>query len=93
MTSLKSSIQLSFPKTRRLYIFSEAMGEIEEVIEEISTEGDPGLKIAFNTSYLLDITKLLNSESETMDINLSGSLGPAMIKIPIKTIISISWYL
>lgn len=64
--------------------YSEAMGEIKEVIEEIATEGEPDLKISFNTSYFLDIAKLLSSESENMTINLSGSLGPAMIKNPQK---------
>lgn len=64
--------------------YSEAMGEIKEVIEEIATEGEPDLKISFNTSYFLDIAKLLSGESEKMTINLSGSLGPAMIKNPQK---------
>jgi len=78
-------VQLEFSGNEAvIHSFSEAMGEIEEVIEEITTQGESGLKIAFNTSYFLDITKLLNGESETMDINLSGSLGPAMIKNPDK---------
>jgi DNA polymerase-3 subunit beta len=78
-------VQMEFSeKEAVINSFSEAMGEIKEVIEEITAEGETSLKIAFNTSYLLDITKLLNAESEKIDINLSGSLGPAMIKNPEK---------
>ncbi len=78
-------VQLEFSEKEAIInSFSEAMGEIKEVIEEISSEGEPNLKIAFNTSYFLDVTKLLNAESEHLDINLSGSLGPAMIKNPQK---------
>ncbi len=62
--------------------FSETVGEIKEVIEEIATSGDSDLSISFNTNYFLDIAKLLSSEGNKMTINLSGPLGPAMIKNP-----------
>lgn len=78
-------VQLEFSdKEAIINSFSEAMGEIKEVIEEITSEGENEVKISFNTSYFLDIAKLLNAESENLDINLSGSLGPAMIKNPEK---------
>lgn len=64
--------------------YSETVGEIKEVIEGIKTSGEPDLKISFNTGYFLDIAKLLSGEGEQMTINLSGSLGPAMIKNPEK---------
>lgn len=78
-------IQLSFDQNEAMIqAFSEAMGEIKEVIEEIAIEGDQELKISFNTNYFLDITKLCNSECPNMSISFSGSLGPAMIKNPEK---------
>ncbi len=60
--------------------YSELMGEIEEVIEEIKLDGDGDLKISFNTSYLLDAIKIFESECDQITIDLSGSLGPAMLK-------------
>ncbi len=67
-----------------VYTYSEAMGEIEEVIENIDIEGEPELKISFNTTYILDIAKIFNSECEEIIINLSGALSPAIIKNPAK---------
>ncbi|HWP95591.1 MAG TPA: DNA polymerase III subunit beta [Syntrophomonadaceae bacterium] len=64
--------------------FSEVMGEIEEVIDEITISGDNNFKISFNTNYFLDVVKLLAGESEQIEIKLSGSLGPAVIKNPEK---------
>lgn len=64
--------------------YSEAMGEIEEHIENLTIEGDKDLKISFNTNYFLDIIKLFAAECEQVDISFSGSLGPAMIKNPEK---------
>lgn len=64
--------------------FSEIMGEIEEIIEDINITGDNNFKISFNTNYFLDVVKLLAGESEEIDIQLSGSLGPAIIKNPEK---------
>lgn len=62
--------------------YSEVMGELEEVIEDIQIEGENDIKIAFNTNYFLDIAKLLNSETEEIQISLSGSIGPAIIRNP-----------
>ncbi|MEN6327123.1 MAG: DNA polymerase III subunit beta [Syntrophomonas sp.] len=64
--------------------YSEIMGEIEEVIEELNIKGESDVKIAFNTNYFLDVVKLLTAECEELSINLSGSLGPALIKNPLK---------
>lgn len=64
--------------------FSEAMGEIEEVLEYISIEGDKDLKISFNTNYFLDIAKIYDAECEEIIIELSGALGPAIVKNPEK---------
>lgn len=62
-----------------LNTYSESMGEIVEIIEDISINGDESLKIAFNTNYFLDVVKILNQECDSLKIQLSGSLGPAMI--------------
>jgi len=62
--------------------FSEIMGEIQEVIEDLAIEGEKDFKIAFNTNYFLDIVKILNDECEQIRIELSGSLGPVKIVNP-----------
>ena len=64
--------------------YSEMMGEIEEVIEDIKLSGDNDLQIAFNTNYFLDVIKIFNSECEEIEIQLSGALGPALIRNPKK---------
>jgi DNA polymerase-3 subunit beta len=64
--------------------FSEMMGEIEEVLENIELSGESNIKIAFNTNYFLDVIKIMAGESEQTDIQLSGALGPALIKNPKK---------
>lgn len=63
---------------------SEIMGGIEEVIDDLQVEGEPEVKIAFNTGYFLDVVRILEAESENIQIQLSGSLGPALIKNPEK---------
>lgn len=76
-------VQLSFNENEAVFkAFSEIMGEIEEVIEEIAIDGDKEFKIAFNTNYFHDIARLLEAEGEDIIIQLSGSLGPALIKNP-----------
>lgn len=67
-------------KEATLTSYSELMGEIKEIIEEIEIEGNVDLKISFNTNYLLDAVKILESESNQINIELSGPLGPAMLK-------------
>ena len=59
--------------------YSEMMGEIEEIIDDIQISGDKDFKISFNTNYFLDVVKLLASESDEIFINLNGSLGSAVI--------------
>lgn len=61
---------------------SEMMGEIEEVLENLTIEGERDYKIAFNTNYFLDIVKILGDECEEIKIELSGELGPAKIINP-----------
>ncbi len=62
--------------------FSEIMGEIKEIIENLSIEGEKDFKIAFNTNYFLDIVKILQDECEEIRMELSGSLGPVKIFNP-----------
>lgn len=64
--------------------FSEAMGEIEELIEDFEVQGDLDFKIAFNTNYFLDVMKILDAETERISIQMSGSLGPSLITNPDK---------
>lgn len=77
--------QLSFQE-EELYIhsYSEAMGEIVEVIEDIEIDGEKELKIVFNTNYFLEAVKIFDQECETINIDFSGSFGPAMLKNPAK---------
>ena len=64
--------------------FSESMGEISEVIEEIDIEGEKDIKISFNTHYFLDAVKIFENECKSLTIKFSGSLTPALIKNPEK---------
>jgi len=64
--------------------YSENMGEISEVIEDIEIEGDKDLKIAFNTNYFLDAVKMFDNECEKISLKLSGSLSPALMRNPDK---------
>lgn len=74
-------LQISFQEEEiHINSNSEAMGDINEVIEDASIEGDKELKIVFNTSYFLDAVKIFDQECETISIDLSGSFGPAMLK-------------
>ncbi|HHW62310.1 MAG TPA: DNA polymerase III subunit beta [Syntrophomonadaceae bacterium] len=63
---------------------SDMMGEITEVIENISIEGETDVKVAFNTNYFLDVMKIFDQECEEVTVQLSGSLGPAIVKNPEK---------
>lgn len=63
---------------------SETMGEICEVIDEVTIEGEKDIKIAFNTNYFLEAVKMFDAECETILIKLSGPLSPALIKNPEK---------
>lgn len=64
--------------------YSESMGEISEVIDDIQIEGEKEIKIAFNTNYFLDAVKIFESECDSIKIKMSGSLSPALIKNPEK---------
>lgn len=64
--------------------FSEAMGEIEEVIEDFEINGDIDFRIAFNTNYFLDVMKIFAAETGKINVHMSGSLGPALITNPEK---------
>ncbi len=63
---------------------SETMGEICEVIDDVTIEGEKDIKIAFNTNYFLEAVKMFDAECETIVIKLSGPLSPALIKNPEK---------
>ncbi|CFX24938.1 DNA polymerase III, beta chain [Syntrophomonas zehnderi OL-4] len=64
--------------------YSEAMGEIVEIIEDISIEGEKELKIVFNTNYFLEAVKVFDQECENIIIDFSGSFAPAVLKNPEK---------
>jgi len=78
-------VQFSFEgEEAKLNTYSEIMGDISEVIEDVEIEGDKEIKIAFNTNYFLDAIKIFDQECEKVHISLSGSLGPAIIQNPEK---------
>lgn len=62
--------------------YSEKMGEINEVIEDTPVTGETGIRIAFNTRYLLDVAKMMQNIAPQLQLNLTGSLSPALIKNP-----------
>ena len=77
------SIRMKFNATQlTITAFSEKMGELTEIITDIERLNDDAFEISFNTRYLLDIVKILNSETKTIQIGLNGSLNPATIKNP-----------
>lgn len=76
-------VKMSFsPSQLVISAFSEKMGEMTEVITDIEAQTDQPVELNFNTRYLLDAVKLLNSETKNIQISLSGPLGPAVIKNP-----------
>lgn len=62
--------------------YSEKMGEMTEIIDDITAETDKTLKVAFNTRYLLDIIKIIQGENEKIKLSLTGSMSPALISNP-----------
>jgi len=66
----------------KINAYSELMGELDERVEEVTIEGEEDQKISFNTNYFLDAVRVLQTESENLQMKLSGALGPAMIKNP-----------
>lgn len=64
--------------------FSEVMGEIEEVIEDFEISGEVDFRIAFNTNYFLEAMKIFAAETDKINVQMSGSLGPSLITNPEK---------
>jgi DNA polymerase-3 subunit beta len=60
------------------------MGEIQEIIENVQIDGENEFTISFNTYYFYDAVKIFAPECPDINISLSGSLGPAMLKNPEK---------
>lgn len=78
-------VQFDFQKNEiKVNTFSEVIGEIDEIIEDLKIEGESDFKITFNTNYFLDVVKILEPECENLKIKLSGPLGPALIQNPDK---------
>jgi DNA polymerase-3 subunit beta len=78
-------VQLSLQENEViLNSFSESMGEISEVIENIEIEGEKDIKVAFNTLYFLEAVKVFDAECDIVNIKLSGSMSAAMLKNPEK---------
>ncbi|NSW83522.1 MAG: DNA polymerase III subunit beta [Syntrophothermus sp.] len=68
----------------RVSAYSQKMGELQEVLEDISVEGESNVQISFNTRYLLDVIKVLQGECTTISLKFTGSLSPALIQDPCK---------
>ena len=82
-------VKMKFSPTQLIIsAYSEKMGETEEIITDIEAQNDKSIEVNFNTRYLLDVIKLLASETKTIQISLSGPLGPAVIKTRLTKIIS-----
>jgi DNA polymerase-3 subunit beta len=78
-------VQLTFKDNEAVInSFSEEMGEIKEIIENLQINGENNINISFNTYYFHDIVKIFAPECQEINICLSGSLGPAMLKNPDK---------
>ena len=76
-------VKMNFnPNELVISAYSEKMGEMTEIITDIECQTDKPVELNFNTRYLLDAVKLLNSETKTIQISLSGPLSPAVIKNP-----------
>ncbi len=76
-------VKMSFtPDELVISAYSEKMGEMTEIITDLECQNESSVELNFNTRYLLDVVKLLNSESKNIQIGLSGPLSPAVIKNP-----------
>ncbi len=71
-----------FPTEIILSAFSDKMGEITERITEVEADNEKPFEVSFNTRYLLDGVKILNAETKTIQIGISGPLSPAIVKSP-----------
>ena len=74
-----NTIKLMF-NMGEVHIYSDnpVVGKAEETMQA-SIEGDD-IQIAFNASYLIDVLKILNSESFILEMN--DSLKPALVREP-----------
>ena len=73
--------------------FSEVMGEIEEVIEDFEISGEVDFRIAFNTNYFLEAMKIFTAETDKINVQMSGALGPSLITNRRRITICMCWYL
>ena len=74
-------IQLSFGENEaQINSYSEAVGDISEVLENVSLSGEKDIKIAFNTNYFLDIVRILETECDNIKVSFSGMHGPAIVR-------------
>jgi DNA polymerase-3 subunit beta len=56
---------------------SSELGRVTEQLEAFSMEGDP-LRIAFNSKYMLDVLKIIDSEQ--LNIQFNGAMSPIIIR-------------
>lgn len=74
-------VQLSFNENEAcINSYSEVMGDISDVLEDISLAGDKDIKIAFNTNYFLDIVRIMEAECDNIMVSFSGPHGPAIVR-------------
>ncbi|MGE5397540.1 MAG: DNA polymerase III subunit beta [Chitinophagales bacterium] len=77
------SVQLEFIKNELIIsAYSERMGDIKEIIENITIEKEKDIKITFNTRYLLDIVKIIEDNNENVILKVTGAMSPALISDP-----------
>lgn len=62
--------------------FSEKMGEMKEILDVISVEGENNLRVVFNTRYLQEAIKILQAETDKVSIQLTGPTSPSILKNP-----------
>ncbi|MGE5380960.1 MAG: DNA polymerase III subunit beta [Methylocystaceae bacterium] len=76
-------VQMVFGKEEIIVTsYSEKMGEMKEFIEGHELSGQEDIKVAFNTRYMLDVFKMLQSETDKIVLQLTGSLSPALVTSP-----------
>lgn len=56
---------------------SSELGKVTEQLEAFKMEGDP-LRIAFNSKYMLDVLKVIDSEQ--LNIQFNGAMSPIIIR-------------
>jgi len=68
----------------RVYAHSQKMGELQEILEDVVIEGEDDIRISFNTRYLLDVIRVLQGESDSIVLKLTGALSPAVVQVPTR---------